>query len=83
MSTDIITELRGSKSSGIDPIQKSLLQVRGELYKAEQTIEELKDEVKEVTEVAREKSDELSDTIARIRAYEKGNNKKHYCLATA
>ena len=62
---------RGSKP-GADPVQKSLMEVRGQLKRAETRIQELEEDKKDAEENARLKSEELSETIAKIRAYEKG-----------
>ena len=68
----MIESLKGGKKSGIDPLQKSLLQVRGDLHKAKQRIEDLEADLREAEEAAHDKAEELSEVIARIRKYEKG-----------
>ncbi len=60
------------KGSHADPIQKSLINVRGQLKRAEDKIKELEESLGEAEEAAREKSEELSTTVAQLRAYEKG-----------
>ena len=56
----------------MDPIQKSLINVRGQLQKAEEKNAELEENVKDAEDAAREKSEELSNVIRQPRAYEKG-----------
>ena len=62
---------KGGKG-GVDPIQKSLINVRGQLQKAEEKNAELEENVKDAEDAAREKSEELSNVIRQLRAYEKG-----------
>ncbi len=72
-STAIIEHLKGGKKgSGIDPLQKSILQLRGELQEAKHRIKDLEEDLKEATENATDKAEELSDLIARMREYESG-----------
>ena len=76
-SAKVIEELKstrhqGPRKKGVDPLEKSLIEVRAQLHKAELKSNQLEDEKNEAEEVARDKTEELSETIARLRAYEKG-----------
>ena len=72
-SASLIEALSGSKSKkGSDPLQKSLLQVRGELHKSQERNERLEKDLIEAEDIAKDKTEELSEIIARLRAYEKG-----------
>ena len=76
-SAKVIEELKstrhqGPRKKGVDPLEKSLIEVRAQLHKAELRSNQLEDEKNEAEEVARDKTEELSETIARLRAYEKG-----------
>lgn len=72
MSSDIISKLRGPKENQVDPLEQMLLQVRGELHRAEERISELMEDVKDAQETAQDKTEELMDAVAKMRAYEKG-----------
>ena len=73
-SAAIIEELKGSgsKKDGVDPVQKSLMNVRSQLYESQQKVAELKDQVEEAEEAAKEKAEELSDAITKLRKFESG-----------
>ena len=71
-SATLIEELKGTKKDGVDPIQKSLMNVRSQLYEAEQKVKDLKEQVHEAEESAKDKSEELSDAITKLRRYETG-----------
>ena len=48
-SATIIEELKGSgsKKDGVDPVQKSLMNVRSQLYESQQKVAELKEQVED------------------------------------
>ena len=73
-SAVIIEELKGvgSKKDGVDPTQKSLINVRAQLYESQQKVEDLKEQLMEAEESAKDKAEELSDTITKLRKYESG-----------
>ena len=70
----VIEELKGSgsKKDGADPIQKSLMNLRAQLYESQQKVEDLKEQLQEAEESAKDKAEELSDTITKLRKYESG-----------
>ena len=68
----LIEELKGSKKDGQDPLQKSLMKVRSELYEAQKKVTDLKEQAQEAEESAKYKSEELSDALAKLRRYETG-----------
>jgi hypothetical protein len=53
-------------------VQRSLLKVRADLAKAEKRAEDLDGSLREAEEAARDKTEELSEAITRLRMYEKG-----------
>ena len=57
---------------GVDPVKKSLINVRAQLYEAKFKIEELQEQVHEAEESAKDKSEDLSDAITKLRQYENG-----------
>ena len=71
-SATLIEELKGSKKEGVDPMQKTLLKVRSELYESQKKAKELKEQLQEAEESAKYKSEELSDAIVKLRKYETG-----------
>ena len=71
-SASLIEDLKGSKKDGKDPIQKSLMNLRTQLYEAQQKIQDLKDQAQEAEESAKDKAEELSDAITKLRKYESG-----------
>ena len=50
--------------------------MRGELHKAESRIKDLEGDLREANEAAHDKAEELSEAIARLRAFEKGNGEQ-------
>ncbi|TRY62027.1 hypothetical protein TCAL_01502 [Tigriopus californicus] len=72
MSSEIISKLKGPKDNQVDPLEQMLLQVRGELHQAEERISELVEDVKDAQETAQDKTEELMDIVAKMRAYERG-----------
>ena len=71
-SATLIEELKGSKKEGVDPMQKTLLKVRSELYESQKKAAEIKEQLQEAEESAKYKSEELSDAIVKLRKYETG-----------
>ena len=71
-SAAIIEELKGNKKDGADPLQRSLINLRQELFEANSKISDLEEQVHEAEESAKDKSEELSDAIAKLRQYEVG-----------
>ena len=73
-SAAIIEELKGNtnKKDGIDPVQRSLMNVRTQLHEAQEKIQDLQEQVQEAEESAKDKSEELSDAITKLRQYEVG-----------
>ena len=71
-SASLIEELKGSKKEGVDPMQKTLLKVRSELYESQKKVSDLKEQLQEAEESAKYKSEELSDAIVKLRKYETG-----------
>ena len=71
-SAVLIEEMKGTKKDGVDPMQKSLMNLRSQLYEAQQKIKDLKEQTQEAEESAKDKSEELSDAIIKLRKYETG-----------
>ena len=71
-SAEILEELKGStkRKNVDDPVQKSLLDLRSQLYEAQTKIKDLKERLSEAEEAAKDKSEELSDTISKMRKFE-------------
>ncbi|CAB4061296.1 unnamed protein product [Lepeophtheirus salmonis] len=57
---------------GIDPLQKVVVDLQAELYEVNMRVSQLEEETNDAKEVAREKTEELSECIARLHSYEKG-----------
>lgn len=74
-SAKVIEDLTRSgkgQQGGMDPLQRSLIEVRSQLHQAETKVKELQAEKTEAEEAAREKSEELLEALAGMRAYERG-----------
>ena len=74
-STSIIEQLKGGargKSGGVDPLQKSIMQLRAELQESQRRRGELEEDLRDARENAEEKAEELSQLIAQTREYEAG-----------
>ena len=80
-STSIIEQLKGGarggggKSGGVDPLQKSILQLRAELQESQRRRKELEEDLRDARENAEEKAEELSQLIAQTREYEAGRER--------
>ena len=75
-STSIIEQLKGKKSGGgVDPLQKSILQLRAELQESQRRRKDLEEDLRDARENAEEKSEELSQLIAQTVEYESGRGR--------
>ena len=76
-SASIIEQLKGGargKSGGVDPLQKSIMQLRAELQESQQRRRDLEEDLRDARENAEEKTEELSQLIAQTVEYESGRD---------
>ena len=66
------------KSGGVDPLQKSILQLRAELQESQRRRKELEEDLRDARENAEEKAEELSQLIAQTREYEAGRTRRTF-----
>ena len=72
-SAALIEDIKGPrKDGGVDPLEKSVLNLRCDLHKAEKRIGELEDELGDAVEIAQSKTEQLNETIEDLRRYEHG-----------
>ena len=67
---------KGKSGHGVDPLQKSILQLRAELQESQRRRKELEEDLRDARENAEEKAEELSQLIAQTREYEAGRKGK-------